>query len=108
MQEAHLAGSKQKRKIVEGQLSLDDLDQKIDDGIDIIDWRAILIVCGRSKKQMQARKKYLINRFDGLGIPLLKATFDNPYLFQSTLFGNFMRMKEKSGNIPVQSNHLQN
>lgn len=95
MQEAHLAGSKQKRKIVEGQLSLDDLDQKIDDGIDIIDWRAILIVCGRSKKQMQARKKYLINRFDGVGIPLLKATFDNPYLFQSTLFGNFMRMKEK-------------
>jgi hypothetical protein len=36
MQEAHLAGSKQKRKIVEGQLSLDDLDQKIDDGVDII------------------------------------------------------------------------
>lgn len=29
MQEAHLAGSKQKRKIVEGQLSLDDLDQKL-------------------------------------------------------------------------------
>lgn len=44
---------------------------------------------------MQARKKYLINRFDVLGIPLLKAMCDNPYLFQSTLFGNFIRMKEK-------------
>ncbi|MGL9742120.1 ATP-binding protein [Enterococcus sp. DIV1368c] len=95
MQEAHLAGSKQKRKIIEGQASLDDLDKKIDDGVDIIDWKAYLVVCGSSKKQMQARKKYLINRFDGLGIPLLKAAFDNPYLFQSTLFGNFLRMKEK-------------
>lgn len=95
MQEAHLAGSKQKRKIVEGQLSLDDLDQKIDDGVDILDWKAVLIVSGSTKKQLQARKKYLINRFDGLGIPLLKATFDDPYLFQSTLFGNFLRMKDK-------------
>ncbi|EOB3455117.1 ATP-binding protein [Enterococcus hirae] len=95
MQEAHLAGSKQKRKIVEGQLALDDLDQKIDDGIDIIDWTAVLVVCGSTKKQMQARKKYLINRFDSLGIPLIKATFDDPYLFQTTLFGNFMRFKDK-------------
>lgn len=95
MQEAHLAGSKQKRKIVEGQLALDDLDQKIDDGIDIIDWTAVLIVCGNSKKQLQARKKYLINRFDSLGIPLIKATFDAPYLYQSTLFGNFIRIKDK-------------
>lgn len=95
MQEAHLAGSKQKRKIVEGQLSLDDLDQKIDDGVDILDWKAVLVVSGNTKKQLQARKKYLINRFDGLGIPLLKATFDDPYLFQSTLFGNFLRMKDK-------------
>lgn len=95
MQEAHLAGSKQKRKIVEGQLSLDDLDQKIDDGVDILDWKAVLIVSGSTKKQLQARKKYLINRFDGLGIPLLKSTFDDPYLFQSTLFGNFLRMKDK-------------
>lgn len=95
MQEAHLAGSKQKRKIVEGQLSLDDLDQKIDDGVDILDWKVVLVVSGNTKKQLQARKKYLINRFDGLGIPLLKATFDDPYLFQSTLFGNFLRMKDK-------------
>ncbi|HIB3677885.1 TPA: ATP-binding protein [Enterococcus faecalis] len=93
MQEAHLAGSKQKRKIVEGQLSLDDLDQKIDDGVDIIDWKAVVVVSGSTKKQMLARKKYLINRFDSLDIPLIKATFDNPYLFQSTLFGNFIRMQ---------------
>ncbi|EGG59355.1 conserved domain protein, partial [Enterococcus faecalis TX1467] len=66
MQEAHLAGSKQKRKIVEGQLSLDDLDQKIDDGVDIIDWKAVVVVSGSTKKQMRARKKYLINRFDSL------------------------------------------
>ncbi|WP_192956215.1 hypothetical protein, partial [Enterococcus faecalis] len=59
MQEAHLAGSKQKRKIVEGQLSLDDLDQKIDDGVDIIDWKAVVVVSGSTKKQMRARKKYL-------------------------------------------------
>ncbi|MCF0233095.1 MAG: ATP-binding protein [Enterococcus sp.] len=93
MEEAHLAGSKQKRKIIEGQLALDDLDQKIDDGVDIIDWKAVVVVVGSTKKQMRKRKKYLINRFDGLGIPLIKATFDNPYLFQSTLFGNFMRMQ---------------
>ncbi|GMC04339.1 hypothetical protein K4E_18830 [Enterococcus thailandicus] len=93
MQEAHLAGSKQKRKIVEGQLSLDDLDQKIDDNVDIIDWKTVIVVAGDTKKQMRARKKYLINRLGSLGIPLLKATFDNPYLFQSTLYGNFMRMK---------------
>ena len=49
MQEAHLAGSKQKRKIVEGQLSLDDLDQKIDDGVDILDWKAVLVVSGSTK-----------------------------------------------------------
>lgn len=93
MEEAHLAGSKQKRKIIEGQVSLDDLDQKIDDGVPIVDWKAIIVVSGSTKQQMRARKKYLINRFGALGIPLLRATFDNPYLFQSTLFGNFMRMK---------------
>ncbi|GGC94742.1 ATP-binding protein [Enterococcus wangshanyuanii] len=91
MQEAQIAGSKQKRKILEGQLSLDDLDQKIDDGEDILDWSAYLIVSGATKKQMKARKKYLLNRFDSFGIPLFKATFDTPYIFQSTLFGNFIR-----------------
>ncbi|WP_206911595.1 conjugal transfer protein [Enterococcus sp. DIV0840] len=93
MQEAKIAGSKQKRKIMEGQLSLDDLDQQIDDGKDILDWSAYLIVTGATKKQMKARKKYLLNRFDGFGIPLWKATFDTPYIYQSTLFGNFIRMK---------------
>lgn len=93
MQEAKIAGSKQKRKIMEGQLSLDDLDQQIDDGKDILDWSAYLIVTGATKKQMKARKKYLLNRFDGFGVPLWKATFDTPYIFQSTLFGNFIRNK---------------
>lgn len=93
MQEAKIAGSKQKRKIMEGQLSLEDLDQQIDDGKDILDWTAYLIVTGATKKQMKARKKYLLNRFDGFGVPLWKATFDTPYIFQSTLFGNFIRMK---------------
>lgn len=93
MQEAHVAGSKQKRKILEGQLSLDDLDQQLDDGKDILDWCAYLVVSGSTKKQMKARKKYLLNRFDTLGVPLLKATFDTPYLFQSTLFGNLIRNK---------------
>lgn len=93
MQEAHIAGTKQKRKILEGQLSLDDLDQKIDDGEDILDWKAFLVVFGATKQQMNIRKKYLLNRFSGLKIPLLKATFDNPYLFQSTLYGNFTRSK---------------
>lgn len=91
MQEAHIAGSKQKRKIVEGQLSLEDLDQQIDDNNDILDWSAYLIVTGATRKQMKARKKYLINRFDNFGIPLWKATFDTPYIYQSTLFGNFIR-----------------
>ncbi|MTD40080.1 conjugal transfer protein [Erwinia sp. CPCC 100877] len=93
MQEAKIAGSKQKKKIMEGQLSLEDLDQQIDDGKDILDWTVCLIVSGASKKQMKARKKYLLNRFDSFGIPLWKATFDTPYIFQSTLFGNFIRMK---------------
>ncbi|MFD2307551.1 ATP-binding protein [Enterococcus termitis] len=93
MQEARIAGSKQKRKIMEGQLSLDDLDQQIDDGNDILDWNAYLIVTGSTKKQMKARKKYLLNRFDSFGVPLWKATFDTPYIFQSTLFGNFIRNK---------------
>ncbi|MFC3635109.1 ATP-binding protein [Enterococcus rivorum] len=93
MQEAHVAGTKQKRKILEGQLSLDDLDQKIDDGEDILDWKAFLVVSGAMKKQMNIRKKYLLNRFSGLKMPLLKATFDNPYLFQSTLYGNFTKSK---------------
>lgn len=91
MQEAHIAGSKQKRKILEGQLSLEDLDQQIDDNNDILDWSAYLIVTGATKKQMKARKKYLMNRFDTFGIPLWKATFDTPYIYQSTLFGNFIR-----------------
>ncbi|HAP5266583.1 TPA: ATP-binding protein [Enterococcus faecalis] len=91
MEEAHLAGSKQKRKIVEGQHSLDDLDQKIDDDIPIIDWKAVLVISGNSKKQLRERKKNLMNRLDSLGIPLIRATFDNVYLFQATLLGNFQR-----------------
>ncbi|MFO5689666.1 hypothetical protein, partial [Klebsiella pneumoniae] len=68
-EEAHLAGSKQKRKIVEGQHSLDDLDQKIDDDIPIIDWKAVLVISGNSKKQLRERKKNLMNRLDSFGIP---------------------------------------
>ena len=91
MQEAQIAGSKQKRKIVEGQVSLEDLDQQIDDNNEILDWHVYFIVSGSTKKQMKARKKYLLNRFEGFGVPLEKATFDTPYIFQSTLFGNFIR-----------------
>lgn len=32
-----------------------------------------------------------MNRLDSLGIPLIRATFDNVYLFQATLLGNFQR-----------------
>ena len=60
--------------------------------MDIIDWKAVVVVSG-STKTNACKKKYLINRFDSLDIPLIKATFDNPYLFQSTLFGNFIRMQ---------------
>ncbi|MGC6769512.1 ATP-binding protein [Enterococcus sp. LJL51] len=94
MNEAQVAGVKQKRKIIEGQLSLDDLDQKIDDGEEIIDWSAYAVVTGSTKKQMKARKKYLLNRLAGLKMPLIKASFDNPYLFQATLYGNFISNKK--------------
>ena len=91
MEEAQIAGSKQKRKIVEGQYSLDDLDQKIDDDIPIVDWKVVLVVNGRTEKQLRERKKNLMNRLSSLGIPLIRGTFDNVYLFQATLLGNFQR-----------------
>ncbi|MBS7576970.1 MULTISPECIES: ATP-binding protein [unclassified Enterococcus] len=93
MSEAKIAGSKQKRKILEGQLSLDDLDQKIDDDEPIIDWTATLVVTGKTKKQLKARRKYLMNRFSSLKIPLLKTVFDDVFLFQNNLYGNFERSK---------------
>lgn len=95
MLEAYEAGSKQKRKIIQGQLALDDLEQKIDDDEPILDWFSCLVVFGRDKKEMRARKKYLLNRLDSLKIELVRATFDNPYLFQKCLLGNFARPQKK-------------
>ena len=40
-----------------------------------------------------------MNRLDSLGIPLIRATFDNVYLFQATLLGNFQRFQPVIGNI---------
>ncbi|MBM7688443.1 conjugal transfer protein [Enterococcus ureilyticus] len=96
IQEAHNTGSVQQDRILEGKAALDDLDKQIDKKVPVVDWGAYLVVTGRTYKEMRVRRKYLINRFKSMKINLSKATFDNPYLFQSTLYGNFQSGYQKT------------
>ena len=87
MQEAKSSGSSQHDRIVEGMFSLNDLEKQIGNSEPIITFGMYLIVSASNKKQLMRRKKSVITTFSNLKIEVSTASFDQPYLFQNTLFG---------------------
>ena len=87
LKEAHHTGSIQHDRIVEGKIALDDLDKKLGNKEPIIDYSMSLIVSASSCEQLRRRKKAVLSAFKNLQVKVSTATFDQAFLFQSTLMG---------------------
>lgn len=87
IQEAHNAGSVQQDRIIEGKISLDDLEKKVGNKEPILDFGMYIVVSASSKEQLKIRKKAVMSALQNMKVKVSAATFDQPYLFQSILMG---------------------
>ncbi|SJZ77870.1 AAA-like domain-containing protein [Pilibacter termitis] len=94
-EETEVSGGVQKKKIISSMLTLNDLDEQIDNNEPVLDWSGYFIIAGRTKAECRDRRKALLNSFHNNKISLYRATFDNPYLFQQTLYGQFLLSENK-------------
>ncbi|EHK9937319.1 conjugal transfer protein [Enterococcus faecium] len=97
MKEANYAGSTQKRKIIEGARSLDDLGHKLDDDEPIVKWFLIFSIVGKNRDSVERRQKYLEHRLESVGVKIVSGKCDNYFLFENSLYGNFSRQRIKFG-----------
>ncbi|MEX1447837.1 ATP-binding protein, partial [Enterococcus sp. C76] len=97
VKEANYAGSSQKRRIIEGARSLDDLGHKLDDDEPIVKWWLIFSVIGRNRESVLRRQKYLEHRLESIGVTVVSGKCDNYFLFENSLYGNFSHRKINFG-----------
>jgi len=85
--EAQRSGGNQEDRIIESGMALKDLGKKVGAKEPIIKYSMCLVVMGKTQKQLRERRTRVLSVFDDLKIKVSRASFDQPYLFQSTLLG---------------------
>ena len=80
-------GNVQHDRIRIGHLGLNDMAQKVQAKVPIIEYGGFLFVAGSSRTQLRRRVKTAINAFSTHGIALERARMDQAYLFQALLYG---------------------
>jgi len=86
--EAQRSGSAQQDRIIEGSIALTDLEKKVGNKEPIIEYSMCIVVVGESKKQLRERRMRVLSALGDLEIKISRASYDQPYLFQSMLLGN--------------------
>lgn len=85
--EAHRSGNVVYDRIVTGREGLVQLAKDIEAKEPIIDYGLFLVVAGSSRVQLRLRVQTILNAFETAQMEVSRARFDQPYLFQSLLYG---------------------
>ena len=106
MNEAHNTNTVQQDDILVGAYSLKDLMKKVGNKEALIDFGAFIIVAGSSIKQLKQRRLAILNYFQDMKVSVFEARDDQPYLFQSLLYGQDLQKTSRKWNHLVTSKGL--
>lgn len=87
MRETAATGNVMHDRIIIGRQGLNDMAKKMQAKVPILEYGTFLIIAASSCKQLRSRVKTAVEAFETLRIDLEYARLDQPYLFQSLLYG---------------------
>lgn len=103
MNEAYSTDTVQQDSILMGAYSLKDLMKKIGNKEPLIELGAFVILAGSSIKQLKQRRQSVLTYFQDMKISVFEAREDQPYLFQSLLYGQDLQKTTRKWNHIVTS-----
>lgn len=92
VKETALSGNVLYDRIVLGKHALIKMAKDVERREPLIEYGAFLIVMAKTEEDLRVRVKTAMHVCDELGIALSRARFDQPYLFQSLLYGQKMSL----------------
>lgn len=98
MNEAYNTDTVQQDSILMGAYSLKDLMKKVGNKEPLIKFGAFTIVAGSSIKQLKQRRQSVLTYFQDMKVSVFEARNDQPYLFQSLLYGQDLQVTTRKWN----------
>lgn len=95
VREASRSGNVIYDRIVRGREGLVQLARDIESHEPILEYGLFLLVAGSSQEQLRLRVQTVINAFETAHIEVSRARFDQPYLFQSLLYGEKLALSNR-------------
>lgn len=103
MNEAYNTDTVQQDSILMGAYSLKDLMKKVGNKEPLIKFGSFVIVAGSSIKQLKQRRQSVLTYFQDMKVSVFEARSDQPYLFQSLLYGQDLQKTSRKWNHLVTS-----
>ncbi|MGY0186378.1 ATP-binding protein [Lactococcus petauri] len=92
VKETMLSGNVLYDRIILGKHALTKMAKDVERKEPIIEYGAFLIIMASTKEDLRSRVKTAMSVCDEMGVELSRARFDQPYLFQSLLYGQKMSL----------------
>ncbi|SEP71464.1 AAA-like domain-containing protein [Streptococcus equinus] len=103
MNEAYNTDTVQQDDILMGAYSLKDLMKKVGNKEELIEFASVIVVAGSSVKQVKQRRQTVLSYFQDMKVSVHEALHDQPYLFQSLLYGEDLQATTRKWNHLVTS-----
>lgn len=103
MNEAYNTDTVQQDDILMGAYSLKDLMKKVGNKEELIEFSSVIVVAGSSVKQVKQRRQTVLSYFQDMKVSVHEALHDQPYLFQSLLYGEDLQATTRKWNHLVTS-----
>ncbi|MFS1664105.1 ATP-binding protein [Streptococcus sp. zg-JUN1979] len=96
MNEAAEADDAQNTQVVRSSFLLEDLKEKVDEDIPLVSYMHTLFVTGETIDILKSKIDILFSVFSEMGISLVRANADQPYLFYKNRYGEVLTKGDKN------------